>query len=422
MARQSSEIEQLVDRCRKAGWRVVRASSGGYKVYNLDGVMMPAHLTYSDTRSFTNLRKALEGLGLLRDEETVRAAREQRKQQQAKVDEEAMVAATKRAQEQSSAVVRAAGPYLVEAENLDLEWCLKPHPAPWMRWVSIDAATAQTILDEANSNNRPIDKTQVRFYRDIMLARMWHRTHQGIAFDTAGVLQDGQHRLMALCAASTADPTVDPIIAAVWVGMPEENFKAIDEGKLRNARQLFSRDKEKSTAVLQSMMRLIHYLGEPNARSATRLRLPTQVILDEFAKDPERLREASQYGAHNGRLIYTSQGALGAAYYVLHQANGWDNPYVGAFFEGLLRGAYGHEDLDPRAVFRRRMLDIKLSNKKEQRRSALTQVGMLLHTWNNCVTDRRPRTLPFGDTNPIPSITRCLPGQGAAPEAFRGEL
>lgn len=51
---------------------------------------------------------------------------------------------------------------------------------------------------EANASNRPLSKTTVRAFAEAMRRGDWLVTHQGIAFDTAGVLVDGQHRVAAI--------------------------------------------------------------------------------------------------------------------------------------------------------------------------------------------------------------------------------
>ena len=63
----------------------------------------------------------------------------------------------------------------------------------------------QTITPErasqllaANTTNRPVSKAVVRSFAQAMRRGEWMVTHQGIAFDTRGVLVDGQHRLAAI--------------------------------------------------------------------------------------------------------------------------------------------------------------------------------------------------------------------------------
>src|SRR5438046_2404287 len=50
----------------------------------------------------------------------------------------------------------------------------------------------------ANTANRPLSRSTVRGFADAMRSGEWLVTHQGVAFDTDGVLVDGQHRLAAI--------------------------------------------------------------------------------------------------------------------------------------------------------------------------------------------------------------------------------
>src|SRR5437588_12211091 len=83
------------------------------------------------------------------------------------------------------------------------------------RVQTITPAKAGEMLD-ANTTNRPLSKAVVRSFAEAMRRGEWVVTHQGIAFDTAGVLVDGQHRLAAII---EADLPVDLTV-----------FTEVDEG------------------------------------------------------------------------------------------------------------------------------------------------------------------------------------------------
>jgi hypothetical protein len=425
MGSRMADSEALVARCRKAGWRVVRGTRG-YKIYDGAGVMHTVHLTYSDVRSLTNVEQELYRAGLDDAEKAIAKARLTETRGRNDIAREA---ADRRAQllANGASLVRAAGPYLVEVEDVGLDWLISPHPAPWMRWANITPEIARKILADHNADNRPRSPETVRHYRDVILAGMWHLTHQGIAFDIRGMLQDGQHRLDAISEAGKLSP--EPIIvpAAVFVGMPMENFKAIDEGALRTARQLFAKGGEKNTSCLQTCVRLVYYYQDGNARSAARLRLPNQAVLDEFARDESGYRDSVTYAMKwYLKMSGTSNAALAAAHYVIRKVNGADNDYVIQFFDGLATGLIPGtrtvlDDDDPRRAYRHKMQTIKERvdrGDKSERRSALTQVGMIIQTWNNMVGSRRIRNLYFTDDNPIPEVLRCIPGTGVAPALF----
>ena len=81
---------------------------------------------------------------------------------------------------------------------------------------------------DGNTHNRPLKQTLVnRFIRDMQAGR-WQLTHQGIAFDTDGMLIDGQHRLWAIMLSAVTVRT------RVFFNEPLENMKAVDTGLARS--------------------------------------------------------------------------------------------------------------------------------------------------------------------------------------------
>lgn len=79
----------------------------------------------------------------------------------------------------------------------------------------------------------------------------WLVTHQGIAFDTRGVLVDGQHRLAAVV---EADVTVK---IAVFTDVEPDTFDVLDTGKKRNAADVLAIEAEKSATLLAAMVRTV---------------------------------------------------------------------------------------------------------------------------------------------------------------------
>ena len=77
----------------------------------------------------------------------------------------------------------------------------------------------------------------------------WRVTHQGIAFDTTGVLVDGQHRLAAIVEADI------PVEVTVFTEVPERAFDLLDTGKRRNAAAVLAIEGEKSAVMLAAMVR-----------------------------------------------------------------------------------------------------------------------------------------------------------------------
>lgn len=420
-----ADSEALVERCRRAGWTIERGARG-YKVYNGLNQMYAIHLTYGDVKSLQNAERRVIAMGLEDDEKRIANTRQTENRTRNDI---ARQAAEERAEKMAArtSINRAAGPYLVDCEDVDLEWLVSPHPAPWMRWCNITSEMAAKVLKDHNNDNRPISETVVARYTQVIIAQMWLLTHQGVAFDTRGIYQDGQHRWTAQVRASEMLGKSITLPYAVFVGMPPENFKVIDEGALRVARQLFAKGGEKNAGVLQSMIRLAYYYQDGDARRASRLRLPNQVVVDQFAVDEEGYRESTNWAVSRGPKIRgMNVAALAAAHYLIRKVNGKDNEYVRQFFSGVADGAVPGTRLmltedDPRYALRRKCSDIRDATdrgRRGERRSGLTYVGMIITSWNNMVKTNKVRTLYFTEESTIPEILRCVPGEGGVPSLF----
>ncbi len=97
-------------------------------------------------------------------------------------------------------------------------------------WAEITPETAQKILDDVNQKNRKLRSLLSARYKREMNDGRWQITHQGIAFDTDGVLIDGQHRLLAIVESGIA------ITILVVEGLSPLARKATDQhGKRRPA-------------------------------------------------------------------------------------------------------------------------------------------------------------------------------------------
>ena len=90
--------------------------------------------------------------------------------------------------------------------------------------VYVSPEMAKQWLNDINTFNRPINQAVVDMYVRQIKSGLWRRTHQGIAFDTRGILIDGQHRLMAIV---NANETVSVLI---FINEPTENYEFIDCG------------------------------------------------------------------------------------------------------------------------------------------------------------------------------------------------
>lgn len=92
----------------------------------------------------------------------------------------------------------------------------------------IGPVTATKYLESA-PQNRHVSPTVVNSYAKQMSAGQWRQTHQGIAFNEAGGLVDGQHRLHAIIKSGRT------ITMQVSRGLTSDDILVIDAGKTRTA-------------------------------------------------------------------------------------------------------------------------------------------------------------------------------------------
>lgn len=429
MANRQTEMAALIRRCRKVGWEVspskshwiVRPPNGGPQISVNRGN------SSSDFHTYANCLSMLEKAGLSQAEVEL----ERRKNMEKKIRAAAAVRAAEakglalasKAPTPTAVFSSAApaDPYLRVDEEVPLEWFIKPHPAPWVRRVKLTIDIAKYIVEHHNNDNRPIDKKTVAHYRNIMLAEMWKTTHQGAAMDVRGTLQDAQHRLLAFIEANELNPDLTWLSFIFWVGWPVENFAVIDENRVRVARQLIAKEGIKNAGCIQTCIRLVSAMKDANPRTALKERLPNARVLELFAQAEEEYKEAANWGVVNQRKLRSIASALAAARFLLRRENGVDNEYVEQFLSGLSTGVYPGtrtllDDIDPRAVLRKRLDD---NDAKNINVNGMTQLGMIITSWNNCIRGKEPRYLTFNEESAIPEILRCKPGEGVTPHAFR---
>jgi hypothetical protein len=422
VATRQSEVAALAARARRAGWKVdaSRGAGAGYRIVAKNGWTTSLHATGELHATDQAVRNFEQYGNLLKDEAAAEKKRAREKAAKAAADAKANAAKTARLAAQSSLIAAAAGPY-AGPEEVPLEWFLADHPAPWQRWVIITPEIAKELL-KRNVDNRPLRAVVVDNYRRVIEAGNWHLTHQGLAMDRRGVLQDGQHRLQACINAEK------PIAVSMTVGLPVDNFKAIDEGRNRSVADLFGKDGEVDVNLLGTVVRIIAAAREPFPHAFLKLKTPNEVLYDSFKGDPERLRDSVRWGRVRSPQAKIVASALCCSHYLLLEANGRNNDYVAAFLRGLVTGTKGDSRVlldadDPRLLLRDQL---QLRRERHHRTRAVDQLAMIIWAWNGIVRGRRFRYVKWAEfENNVPPITICNDRgrqASAPPELLRGEF
>jgi hypothetical protein len=240
----------------------------------------------------------------------------------------------------------------------------------------------------ANTANRPVSKSTVRGFAEAMRRGDWLVTHQGIAFDTNGVLVDGQHRLAAIIEADL------PVEMTVFSDVEPDSFDVLAiEG-------------EKSTTLLAAMVRTVwlYHNRRDASWSGGGAGVTNHQIVQTLAAHP-RIREfvpvADRVAAETGMI----KSAAGAASYLVEHAN--KRARLEDWYEGIIDGA-GLAKSDPRLMFRRTMFAMarRQAGVVQRRRDTREHVGLYLRAFNAWAGAETVPSLRFTAREPVPTIAK----------------
>jgi hypothetical protein len=389
----------IAGRARRIGWPVEVDHTGKewlYRITRPDGRRVILTKSPSDTHWEAAVLRRLNGREKLFDEAEAawKAARETARQAALAADKAAGEAAAARAAATVAAVNRAAGPYAVT--DADPAWILTPHDLPETRQVIIGPELARKILDTVNTGNRRFRSYRADEFAQVIRDGEWAVTHQGMAIDSTGTLQDGQHRLAAIAATGQAQQ----ILASV--GMPPSNFTKLDAPLLRTARDALGMRGEHHVTVLSSASRLIigwdRHGSELYARKGqTKISIDS---IDRFVTEhADHLRAAVTRGQEIRREIKIVSSALTAGIYLIGREIGHDDPRVIRFFDDLETGLR-IDKTDPVYLLRRQYITQRADRGRPNQYVAL---ALMIKCWNARAVGRHPQNLVWRSNEWFPS-------------------
>jgi hypothetical protein len=253
-----------------------------------------------------------------------------------------------------------------------------------------------------NTANRPLSRSTVREFAESMRRGDWLVTHQGIAFDTDGVLVDGQHRLAAIIEAEV------PVEMTVFTQVGPDTFDVLDTGRRRNAADVLAIEGERSTATLAAMVRTV-WLFE-NRRDASwsggGAVVTNHQIVQTLQQHP-RIREFVAVGERIATETGMIKSAAGAAAYLVEAANRTRKGRLADWHEGVIEGA-GLARTDPRLVFRRTMFAMarKQAGVVQRRRDTREHVALYLKAFNAWAAGEAITQLRFTAREPVPAVAK----------------
>lgn len=243
------------------------------------------------------------------------------------------------------------------------------------RVQTITPARAEQLL-AANTTNRPLSRPTVRAFAEAMRRGEWLVTHQGIAFDTNGVLVDGQHRLAAIIEADC------PVELTVFTDVAEDTFDVLDIGKRRTAADVLAIEGEKNSTMLAAMVRTVWlYHNRPDANwSGGNAAVSNHQIVQTLDQHP-KLRDFLGLGEQIASATGMIKSAAGAAAYLVEQAT--KRADLTPWYEGIIDGA-GLQKGDPRLLFRRVMFNMtrKQAGQPMRRRDTREHLALYIKAFN----------------------------------------
>ena len=118
---------------------------------------------------------------------------------------------------------------------------------------TIGPEEAKIYLDY-NKGNRPPKTSRIRVYANDMKSGKWILSPQGIAFDTDGILIDGQNRLFAVIKSGAS------VEMAVFRDVAPEARAVLDDGVKRNTSDVLSFQGEQNTSTISAIcLRVMAY-------------------------------------------------------------------------------------------------------------------------------------------------------------------
>lgn len=392
--------QRLAKRCEAARWKVEEVRTG-WKVYPPLNVPVIIHRTPKSRDYYKGLTRKFDELGLSKLEERYRNLKENERKERIEQDRLEVDALAKKAQRENLALLRAK--YAGLSYTDDINWALTPSPHMQNpRIMEITPKMAGLML-ERNTDNRPISQSGVRQIKRSAKEGRFLLTHDAIAFDTRGVLQDGQTRLTAIQESEATCPVW------VYVGMPVENRAVINRQRRRNAQNALRdagfEDAGPQHAAYARLVLAVQY-GEIADRHKPRY--DDDEIQRLWTADPDfhtdcfrrgqRIARTEARKASDGLFVTSSMAA--AIHLIKKECDKkhWD--YIDQWFDQI-EGGYGVSDTDPRAYLRRYMLN----NRKLKGFDNRGQLALIIDAWNDTLSNQHG-TLHWRADRKFPRITR----------------
>lgn len=256
-----------------------------------------------------------------------------------------------------------------------------------------------------NTHNRRIQKQTVARYATDMAAGRWREgTAEPLAIDANGILQQGQHRLLAIQQSG--------VTLCMWVavGTDPEDFRVLDQGKKRNASDVLGIDGFAQSNQLAALGRAVltrrYFPDKVWTGNESSVISPTEVVefIESNANDA-RAAVLSIGGKFSETRIHRTAYAT-VMFEALQQSESpemWDSWHLSVTTGEMLR-----KD-DPAYALRRFASKWDSSRGRGGTRPLQVWISVVSKAWNAYVADRSMQVVSWRRTElPMPEIAKSV--------------
>ncbi|CAH1602682.1 conserved hypothetical protein [Vibrio jasicida] len=196
------------------------------------------------------------------------------------------------------------------------------------------------LLLSRNVNNIPPVKGKIRLYAELMRAGDWKYNGDSLRVSARGVLLDGQNRLMA------AKEAKFNLVSDIVVGLPDDVFNTIDQGRVRQRSHLLARSlgntasQSESNTISKAVSKIMKHdqgysqmTGESRA-ARSKLLITPDLIYDYVENHPDILDEVKYVKDTFGSRSLLPQSTI---LYLYHIGSRFDKEYTEIYLNKLLK-------------------------------------------------------------------------------------
>ncbi|NJL50559.1 MAG: hypothetical protein HC909_02430 [Blastochloris sp.] len=203
------------------------------------------------------------------------------------------------------------------------------------------------VMLEHNTGNRSVMIATIRRYAADMKAGRWLNSGEPIIFSRSGILNDGQHRLMACVEAGV------PFLSDVRFGIDRAAFAVTNSHNKRRPGDVLSILGEKSPRSLAAALNWV-YRYERGLPGSLSHYVTNSDVEFHLQRHPEIRRSCDIGQRLNSATRFISPAVSSALHYIFARR---DRAAADAFFEFLLDGVGATRHKDPRVILRKKLTE-----------------------------------------------------------------